>query len=218
MKMLSKLSFLPFIFLGFAAEAQTETVAPKAKILQQLYLSVGTGPAVIGNEDRHPFGGNFEVNLTKSICTDYLFRVGFKRNAFVGTFDPETSVLSYLDLGYNNYFIPSTHINSGQLLVGKRKLVNQFIQLQAFGGLSFNQISKPDRYPTWAIETFPAIWEYRLEQAYKPGAVIQAEAMFMPTRFAGLTLGGYYHYVPEISNGGLTLSLNLGKLRSKEIL
>lgn len=210
MKTCNLVFLIGFTFYPVLAQ---ETVTPASKKLQQLYLSLGAGPALNGKNDLHPHGSNFDFNFTATLSSDYLFRLGFKRNAFVGTFDPEPKLFGFLELNEYSYFIPSTHINSIQFAAGKRKIVNKFIQAQALTGLSFNQISQPDQYPTFALERSPAIWEYHLVRSNQPGAFAQAEIMFLPSRYAGLTLGAYGHYSSAFSNGGLTLSLNLGLLK-----
>ncbi|HSI91689.1 MAG TPA: hypothetical protein VK927_11265, partial [Adhaeribacter sp.] len=47
----------------------------------------------------------------------------------------------------------------------------------------------------------------------RPGLLIQAEAMFLPGKFAGLTAGAFANLTPKLPSAGLNLSLNLGMLK-----
>ena len=212
MKMLSKLSILPCIFLGFAANAQTETVTSAPKMHPQLYLSVGTGPALTTNKDSHPWGGTYVLNITGACGSGSVYRLNVQHSEFFSEHDPKTGPFTYL--GSNSYYSPyftARDNTSISLAYGRQKKLNNFVQLQVLGGIGFNKISELHYYSI-GFDRTPSTPEV----TYLPGILLQAEAMFLPTCFAGLTLGGYYHYVPEISNGGLTLSLNLGLLRRKE--
>lgn len=214
MKILSKLAILPFLFLGFASEAQTETVAPTLKKLQQLYLSVGTGPAITNNENTHPFGGTYLVNFTGIIRSGTMFRLNLQNTRFIHSRETEPGAFTYLGAnGYHSSFQNNQVQTSIALEVGKCKKLNNLMQFQALGGVSFNKISN-----LYFLRLFSESGSDMANVEYLPGLLLQAEAIFLPTQFAGLTLGTYYHYVPENSNGGLTLSLNIGRLRTKEIL
>jgi len=52
-----------------------------------------------------------------------------------------------------------------------------------------------------------------LQNFYKPGLLLQAEAQFLPSKFAGLTAGAFANLTPKLPSAGVNLSLNLGMLK-----
>jgi len=206
MKMLSKLSILPCLFLGLAANAQSETVAPSPKMQPQLYFSLGTGPALTTNKDSHPFGGTYMLNITGACGSGSVYRLNVQHSVFYSEHDTKSGPFTYLG-GYNNSFTASEN-TSISLAYGWQNKLNDFVLLQAFGGLGFNQTSQFE-YPESDLE----IMVDRPKYSYAPGLLLQAEAMFLPSKFAGLTLGTYANITPKLPSAGLSLSVNLGLLK-----
>ena len=196
----------------FTLKAQ-ESVAPNAKKLQQLYLSVGTGPAVSTNTDSNPFGGTYLLNFTSAFSFNSAVRLNFQHSGFTNTYDPAPGIFSYLNENdYQGTYFPANESFSISLLYGKKKQLNKLVQLQALGGLGFNIISKLEVSSNGLYlergSCIPDVF-------YLPGALLQAEVMFLPSKFAGLTAGAYVNLTPKLPSTGINLSLNLGLLKSK---
>ena len=149
MEILTKISFLPFFLLSFTAKAQTETLAPAAKKLQQLYVSIGTGPAVTTDKTSNHPGGTYAVNISGAFGPTSVFRLNLQHSIFTNT---EMSTPGGFDyLGAHSYyasFNAANESNSISFLYGKRKKINQLLQLQALGGIGFNYVSKMLRVRT----------------------------------------------------------------------
>ncbi len=210
--------FILLLLAFFNQAFAQETVALQPKKLQQLYLSFGLGGAI--TQARHTTGGgaNSVLMLTATFRNDQLFRAGLL--GFVSADDQPASRQWKADRHQIN-LVPNHAVASQFVAFGKRKSFSGGCQVQALVGLSYNVYSEPaDVFQTYADLGFfgrYAVLDYTLKQHRKPGLLLNVEGMVLPLRFAGLTLGGYYHYIPKISNGGFTLSLNLGRIRTKEI-
>ena len=213
MKILNKLSVLPLLFLGFAAQAQTETLASEPKKLQQLYMSVGTGPAVTTQKHSNPFGGAVMLNFTGAFGPSNIYRLHIQHSGFTGWLSTEPGPFDYLTMeSYNSNFSPENDNTTVSILFGRKQKVNNLIQIQGFAGLGTNFIS------TYEVENREIIEGMRCGTQYshyyvRPGVMLQAEAMFLPSKFAGLTLGAYTNIAPKLTSAGLNLNLNLGKLK-----
>jgi hypothetical protein len=195
-------------------KAQTETVATTPKKLQQLYISAGFGPNTTSNNRYNGFGETLNASITTTLNSNRVFRLGYIHAGLTG-FLAGNGYFTYLKGGLDRTIYPCHKLNSVYFSAGKRKKINSMLQVQAFGGLSFNQFTRPTDSWYEAMDAGAYIsTRFTMESHKLPGVIVQGEAMFLPTQFAGLTLGAYYQYVPGISNGGLTLSLNLGRLRS----
>ncbi len=197
--------------IGFLAQAQTKTVAPAPKKLQQLYLSTGTGPAIISDNYYRPHGGSFNISASAGFRSGLILTAGLKHADFVESFSQAPKgIYSYLDqFSYHATYFKAKNVKSYYLSIGKRRNINELIQIQATGGISYNAITAlPPVGPDFPRELICDLVFYN-----KAGALFQAGAMLIPTRFAGLTLGGYYHYIPGNSNFGINLNLNLGLLK-----
>lgn len=198
---------------GLSAKAQTKTVAPKPQKLQQLYVSVGTGPAFTSDNYYRSHGGGFDYSIGAGFRSDLMLKLGIKNTGFVENFSQSPKGLfAYLNqFSYHTTYFEARTLNSYYAIIGKRRKLCDHMQLQAFAGISYNTISGlPQVGPD-----FPRELICDLTYAKSAGAIAQAELMLLPSRFAGLTVGTFFNYVPEYSHGGLTLSLNLGKLRPK---
>jgi hypothetical protein len=203
-----KIFFLTLFGLGFLkTQAQTETVATPPKKLQQLYISAGLGPAVTLNQQAKTRGIDFSTNITWALGEEKLYRFGFNVTGFADKDAPKPDlILDNVGTDFN-IFSPS-------FSVGRRLPMRKKIQLQGFVGPSLNLLSEFDYI---SPEDAAAGMESCLPNLYvRPGILLQAEAMIFPTRIAAFTVGTYLHLMPRIPNGGLTLSLNLGKMRMKD--
>lgn len=208
MKIWSKLYVLPLVLIGFAAQAQTETVAPAPRKLEQLYISVGTGPAITLNNNSHPWGGTYLINFTAKWGTS-LLRLNLQHNEFASKIEAKTNPFSYLKSGrYDSDFFISNENTSVSLAVGLQKKLNNLVQLQGFSGIGFNHISEFQFYDFKDTHLIDRPFTF-----YRPGVLLQAEAMFLPSKFAGLTLGAYANMVSKMPTAGLNFSLNLGKMK-----
>jgi hypothetical protein len=198
---------IPGIFFVsiFSLKAQ-ETVAPNAKKLQQLYLSVGTGPAFTLNKEARTRGISFTSDISWAIGQERLYRLGLQVSGFASKNSPKPDLI--LD---NTGFEHS--VFSPNFSIGKRKKINEKFQIQGLAGASLNLHSY---LPYISAEAAAAGAEACIPTlSVKPGIILRAEAMALPVRFAGLTFAAFYHLMPGISNGGFTASLNLGLLKGK---
>ena len=215
MKNLSKLFFLHFLLLGFAAQAQaqTETVASAPKKLQQLYLSVGTGPAATTHKYSNPLGGAAMLNFTYATGPSNLFRLNIQHSGFTSWLDPAPGPFDFFTFEqYNTEFFVSNTNTAITLSFGKKQRISNLLQIQGLAGLGINSSS------TFEIEGMENIEGVRCGNPYirnyvNPGVLLQAEAMFLPSKFAGCTFGAYANLIPKFSTAGLNVSLNLGKLK-----
>ncbi len=213
-----KFSLILLLILLTGYSGQTQTIAdPPSWQLEQLYLSFGPGGSFLKNPEIAPVGQNFSTHVSAAFANNLIFRTGV---LVMGAYDAHTLIRnpSYKKKYPLFRVIDNTEYHklvSPFLAVGKRKPLTNIIQLQGSAGLSYSQYTGIKNYSSQG----PVVYYFYSEEKirYKPGLLFQAEAMIAPTRFAGFTIGGYYHYVPEISNGGFTLNFNLGKIRTKEI-
>ena len=219
MKIMSKLSFLPLLLLGFVTQAQTERVGSEPKKLPQLYFSFGQGIAFSTSDLVTSTGTDAKLNITTTYPSNNIFRAGFS----ISSFEDDQPATKAFKADYPNRNSSPYHtLVTPYLAFGKRKLINRFFQVHVMGGLSFSWHHGAEnvfRYTILnGIAGYKENLDYEMTDRFVPGLVIQAEAMALPLRFAGLSLGGYYNFIPKISHAGLTFSLNLGRIRSKEIL
>ncbi|KAA9338871.1 hypothetical protein [Adhaeribacter soli] len=202
-------SSLLFLGASISAIAQSETVASRPKKLQQLYLSIGGGPAFTLNKEARTRGIAFTSDISLALRQQRIFRLGFQISGFTSKDAPKPDLI--LDnTGFDHSLV------SPSVSIGKRKKINEKLQIQGLAGASLNLHS----YLPYISEEAAAAGTEACIPAFlvKPGLILRAEAMALPVRFAGLTIGAFYHYVPGISNGGVTLSLNFGLIKRKELL
>ncbi|MBK0402199.1 hypothetical protein I5M27_04340 [Adhaeribacter sp. BT258] len=219
MRILRPLALLLLSLLSFSAKSQTETVMKQERKLQQLYLSLGVGGSFINSTNMASTGANASLHLTAALPKNKLVRGGLFSSSFA---DTQPASQKWKEDNHRINMVPEHFIGSYFLTAGKRKQFDKFLQFQAFAGLSYTKYEEPisvhQRTADFGFFGTYQVLGYEVKTHHKPGIILQAEAMFLPLRFAGLTLGGYYHFVPKISNGGFTISLNLGRIRIKEIL
>ena len=202
-------SSLLFLTASISAKAQTETVGFKPKNLEQLYLSVGGGPAFTLNKEARTRGIGFTSDISLAIRQQHVFRLGFQISGFTSKDAPKPDLLLN-NTGFEHSIFSST------FSVGRRKKLNEHFQIQGLAGASLNLHSY---FPYISPEAAAAGTEACiLAFLVRPGIILRAEAMALPTRFAGLTFGTFYHFMPGISNTGITMSLNFGLLKRKELL
>jgi hypothetical protein len=218
MKMLSKLAFLPFLLLGFTAKAQTETVGSSPKKLRQLYFSMGLGGSFTNARHMETSGANSTLSLTAALPKNYLIRAGI---LVAGFMDNQPASQKWKADNHRINMVPMHRANTYFLAVGKSYVIEKMLQFQVMAGPGYTTYEEPINITQRTAELgflgSYAVLDSDLKIHQKPGLLLQAEAMFLPARFAGITVGGYYHFVPKISEGGITLSLNLGRIRTKEI-
>ena len=188
-----------------SAFAQTETVAKQEKKLQQLYLSAGIGPAFTLNSEARTRGISLMTNTTWALSSNRLYRFGFNITGFANENAPKP------DLILDNVG-PDFTIISPNFSVGKRKALSKNLQLMGLVGGSVNLLSRsgyisPEQAAAGAeASCIPELY-------VRPGILMQAEALTMPSRFCGFSLAMYYHLMPKISSFGVNLGVNLGLLK-----
>jgi hypothetical protein len=185
-----------------------ETVAPKPKKLQQLYFSYGRTLAFTNSRNLHSYGDGVDLKFTAGFQQNWNGRLG----ALLTGFRDDLSRTP--NLQFIGGEIPSHLIITPYAAIGKSTSHSKIFQLKGMIGSGFTIYQEPTilgRTQTGNMIEVNA----SLETYYQFSLLFQAEAMVVPLRFAGLTLGGYYHFVPHISNGGFSLSLNLGRVRPK---
>ncbi len=210
---MKKIGLLLFLLVAFSQTFAQETVAPSPKKLQQLYLSLGTGTAVTKNEYSNPNGGTAILNFTGAFGPSNIFRVNIQHSGFTNRFGTTPGAFDYLQFGrYDSEFFVSNEGTAISFTYGKRQQINKLVQVQGLAGVGTNFIS------TFEIDDFGIIdgrWcgtPYIRNYIY-PGLLLQAEAMFLPTKFSGLTVGAYANLTPKLPTAGVNLSLNLGLLK-----
>ena len=215
MKALRILSCLPLILFGFAVKAQTETVAPKPKKLQQLYLGFGGGPARTYAPDLKKGGAVFLSHLNLSFSKTTFFRAGYH---FALLSD---NLKNYPDLTYRGSPTPYHEVKSYYLSVGARRQLGKSFLILATAGISYNQHFLPvnvRHIPKSTLFIFPVgdSFAYETIRKNKPGFIIQTEILWAEQlNYFGISLGTFFQYIPDASHGGLTLALNPGMLSRK---
>ena len=205
---MKKLCTLTFLLISFLTNAQTETVAPKAKKLQQLYLSVGVGPAFTLNSEARTRGISLMTNTTWVLSSERVYRLGFNISGFANKNAPKPDLI--LDNVGTDFNIISPNFS-----IGKRKAISKNLQLMGLAGGSVNLLSRsgyisPEQAAAGAeASCIPELY-------VRPGILMQAEALTTPSKFCGFSFALYYHLMPKISSFGVNLSLNLGKMGGKE--
>src|SRR4051812_3424419 len=125
-----KIYLLQFIFICLCfsqAIAQTETPDANTKKLQQLYLSVGTGPAFTPNKETRTRGISFKSDISWANGQQRIYRLGLQVSRFTSKDSPKPDLI--LD---NTGFEHS--IFSSDISIGKRKKTNETFQLQGLAG------------------------------------------------------------------------------------
>jgi hypothetical protein len=184
-----------------------ETIATESKKLHQLYLGFGTGPTQTFAPDLAKHGLTFFSHVNISFHKSIFFRGGIYYTPY------SDNLRRYKSLGNFDNQEPIHEIYSYYLSVGKRKQLNRFLIIQATAGISFNRHFQPDNVHLeygYAFFNRNTLLNYDIKVVRKPGFIIQAEII------SSLGLGTYYHYIPQASNAGLTISLNLGLIARKQ--
>ena len=219
MKMLGKLSFLILLLLSFSSKAQTAKVASEPKKLQQFYISLGKGIAFTTSDIVTTSGSHANLLVTATYPSNKIFRAGFSISDFE---DNQPATKAFKEDYPDRSSSPHHSLVTPYIAFGKRKLLSKFFQVQALAGVSFTWHHGAEHVYRYVANSGDAgeyeVLDYQMTNRFAPGIVLQAEVMALPLRFAGFTFGGYYNLIPKISHAGLTLSLNLGKIRKKEIL
>jgi hypothetical protein len=187
------------------------------KKLQQLYLGLGIGGAFTNAVNMHPLGLNTSILLTATFKNNKIVRAGLLYSTFK---DTQTASEKWEEDKHLINMVPFHTLQSFYVAVGKRIVIEKSLQFNFFPGISFTNYEEPinvtQRTAEFGFVGAFQVLDYEVKIHEKPGIILQAEAMVLPFRFAGLTLGGYYHFVPKNSNCGFNLSLNLGRIRPRE--
>ena len=202
-----------FLIVSFIGNAQ-ETLAPKQKKLQQLYIGFGWGGAYTNAKNLDNSYEIFSTNLTASFRNNLTYRLGYFHGYFQDNLQSVPNGDKY------SYRAPFHDVSTTYVVFGKTKPISKYLQLKALAGLAYTRYHERynfilSDYSDKLFGSGTAI-DYETKKHNKAGIFLQAETMLLPSRAFGLTLGTYYHFVPKISNGGFTVNLNLGRIRVKE--
>lgn len=210
------LAVLLSLFICSEALAQ-ETVVSEPKKLKQLYIGLGSGFGFTSAKYLNNADYVASANLTAAFHNNLVARISYLTVDFP---DKLHGIPNGEELKYKG---PNHLLSTLILSIGKKKTISKNFQVQTFASLSYTNYKEPSNITILPFSNYSNgqhisgnLVVFQTAVHHKPGIILQAEAMFLPLHFAGITLGGFYHFVPEISNGGITLSLNLGRIRLKE--
>ena len=210
---MKRISLLLGLLVAFNQAFAQETVADRPRKLKQLYLSMGIGGSFTNGNHMNSSGGNSALHITAALPKNNLLRAGI-----IGVAFPDTQPASekWKKDNHRLNMVPMHHLGTYFLAVGKQYSIEKLLQFQILAGPGYTIFEEPINVHQETLDLVVAAYpvldcDFKVHK--KPGILFQAEAMVLPTRFAGITVGSYYHFVPKISNGGLTVSLNLGLLK-----
>lgn len=193
------------------AIAQSEELATRKKELKQLYAGIGAGPAFAFEPNLRKKSVIYTSHLNLSFSESNACRAGVNYALF------SDNLKQYPQLNYSGEQFPQHEITSFYAGISKRKELNSILIIQAMAGISYNCLQQPKnieynpKYRFSILGGEPFIYEIRTLD--EPGFIIQAEIIGTPgVRHSGLGLGTYYHYIPEATNGGFTLTYDFGLL------
>jgi hypothetical protein len=205
-----------FLMGSFISKAQ-EKPEIQPKKLQQFYVGFGSGGAYTNAKNLDNSYEIFSTNLTATFRNNYTYRLGYFHSYF------QDNLQSVPDGEKFSYMAPYHDVSTTYFVLGKTKPISKYINFKALAGLAYTRYH--ERYnitlrnysgDIFFMPVSGTAIDYETKKHNKTGIFIQTEFMLLVSRAFGITTGAYYHFVPNISNGGFLINLNLGRIRTKE--